>query len=89
MSTRTIPADFSVHLLSMQSDTVASALDSPLPDAAAISAEARSNGARTPKLPELPPTDDDAPAEKDTAKPSSPENDFETLAKRFAALKKR
>ena len=62
-------------------------MDAPLPDAAAISAEARSNGARTPKLPEVPPSDEDG--KKEGAKAAPPEDDFELLAKRFAALKKR
>lgn len=77
-----------------QSEKVATALDSPLPDAATISAEARSTGARTPKLPELPPTEDEGPSRtqpsKEDSKPAPPpEDDFEMLAKRFAALKKR
>ncbi|GJE86278.1 IST1 family protein [Phanerochaete sordida] len=68
----------------------ASALDTPLPDAAAISAEARSNGARTPKLPEVPPSEDaGAGAGAAGKKAEPPEDDFEALAKRFAALKKR
>ncbi|EKM61469.1 uncharacterized protein PHACADRAFT_248105 [Phanerochaete carnosa HHB-10118-sp] len=62
-------------------------LDTPLPSAETISAEARSNGARTPKLPELPPTEDEGKKEHPKAEP--PEDDFDTLAKRFAALKKR
>lgn len=63
--------------------------------AAAISAEARSVGVRTPKLPELPPTEDeDAPnvkAVKDPPKEVAPseEDEFEALARRFQALKKR
>jgi len=67
------------------------ALDTPLPDAETISAEARSNGARTPKLPEVPPTEGEGKKEpaKEPAKAEPPEDDFETLAKRFAALKKR
>ncbi|KAI0348123.1 DUF292-domain-containing protein [Trametopsis cervina] len=68
------------------------ALDSPLPDATAISAEARQAGVRTPKLPEIPPTEDASAKEsapKETSKPAVPEDDFEALAKRFAALKKR
>ena len=76
-----------------QSEKITTALDSPLPDAAAISAEARSTGARTPKLPELPPTEDEGPSRaqpaKEGTKPAPPEDDFEMLAKRFAALKKR
>ena len=53
---------------------------------------------RTPKLPELPPTEDEEqkPASKGpatqgatAAKPAPPEDDFEALAARFAALKKR
>ncbi|THG96947.1 hypothetical protein EW026_g4975 [Hermanssonia centrifuga] len=72
----------------------ASALDSPLLDAAKISAEARSNGARTPKLPEVPPTDDPDARNKGISKDveveaAPPEDDFEALARRFAALKKR
>lgn len=68
-------------------------LEAPIPDAATISAEARSAGVRTPKLPELPPTEDAEPAKKEvakeTVKPAPPEDDFDALAKRFAALKKR
>lgn len=66
-------------------------LESPLPDAAAISAEARTAGVRTPKLPEIPPTEDEQP-KKEAAKPPAkpaPEDDFDALAARFAALKKR
>lgn len=78
---------------SHQTEKAEDALESPLPDAATISAEARSTGARTPKLPELPPTEDEGPSKganaKDAVKPAPPEDDFETLAKRFAALKKR
>jgi len=66
---------------------------SPLPvDAAAISAEARSAGVRTPKLPDLPPTEDEDNSEDKATKPvkaSPPEDEFEALAKRFEALKKR
>ncbi|KAF7794348.1 hypothetical protein EIP86_005482 [Pleurotus ostreatoroseus] len=56
--------------------------------------EARSAGVRTPKLPELPPTEGDEeptkkPSSKGAVKPAPPEDDFEALAKRFAALKKR
>ncbi|KII94036.1 hypothetical protein PLICRDRAFT_413911 [Plicaturopsis crispa FD-325 SS-3] len=48
---------------------------------------------KTPKLPDLPPTED-APATPAKSKPPpaapvSPEDDFDALAKRFAALKKR
>lgn len=69
-------------------------MDSPLPDAAAISAEARKAGARTPKLPEIPPTEEEPaskspPAKEAAAKSTPQEDDFEMLAKRFAALKKR
>ncbi|KIP11738.1 hypothetical protein PHLGIDRAFT_99183 [Phlebiopsis gigantea 11061_1 CR5-6] len=76
----------------VKSEKIATALDSPLPDAATISAEARSTGARTPKLPELPPTEDEEPSStqpSEGTKPAPPEDDFEMLAKRFAALKKR
>lgn len=67
-----------------------------------ISAEARSAGIRTPKLPDVPPTVEssrpssaaagatiasDAKASK--SQPSPPEDDFEALAKRFEALKRR
>ncbi|RPD82145.1 DUF292-domain-containing protein [Lentinus tigrinus ALCF2SS1-7] len=77
---------------------------SPRPlDAVAISAEARSAGVRTPKLPELPAEEEALPprSEKTTATPKPPpsadpppkkneeENEFEALAKRFEALKKR
>jgi vacuolar protein sorting-associated protein IST1 len=67
------------------------ALDTPIPDASAISAEARKAGARTPKLPEVPPTMDAKESEstKEASKPPVPEDDFDALAKRFAALKKR
>lgn len=64
-------------------------------DAATISAEARSSGARTPKLPDIPPeetseaTPATKPSSKETAKPQPPEDDFDMLAKRFEALKKR
>lgn len=69
---------------------------SPKPtDASTISAEARSAGVRTPKLPELPPTEDDdvsrgneGPAQE-PAKPLREEDEFDLLAKRFEALKKR
>ncbi|KAJ3556496.1 hypothetical protein NM688_g1999 [Phlebia brevispora] len=68
-------------------------LESPLPDATAISAEARKAGVRTPKLPEMPPTEEEESSEdtpsKGLVKPAPPEDDFEALAKRFAALKKR
>ncbi|KAI1794029.1 regulator of Vps4 activity in the MVB pathway-domain-containing protein [Ganoderma leucocontextum] len=74
-------------------------------DAAAISAEARSAGVRTPKLPEIP-AEEEAPrrneekSEKEekagslNTTPADPptkknEDEFEALAKRFEALKKR
>lgn len=69
-------------------------LEAPLhADATTISAEARSAGVRTPKLPDLPPTEsggssNDEP-KKETVKPAPPEDDFSALAKRFEALKKR
>ena len=61
-------------------------------DADTISAEARKAGVRTPKLPELPPTEE-GPSEKDkrateAPKPAPIEDDFDALAKRFEALKK-
>ncbi|KAH9837323.1 DUF292-domain-containing protein [Rhodofomes roseus] len=59
------------------------AAQSPM-SAEKISAEARSAGVRTPKLPELPPTEDD-----DEPKAPAPVDEFEALAKRFEALKKR
>ncbi|KAI0375493.1 DUF292-domain-containing protein [Pilatotrama ljubarskyi] len=76
------------------------ALDSPKPlDAAAISAEARSAGVRTPKLPEVPVEEEEAPrAEKsagvgglpaDPAAKEAQEDEFTALARRFEALKKR
>ena len=66
------------------------ALEAPIPDASAISAEARQAGVRTPKLPEVPPTTDAKEStSKEAAKPAGPEDDFDALAKRFAALKKR
>lgn len=71
-------------------------------DAAAISAEARSAGVRTPKLPELPPTESEEdlgagakPAAKTKEAPPAQQpapgtvDDFDALAARFAALKKR
>ncbi|RDX51941.1 DUF292-domain-containing protein [Lentinus brumalis] len=76
---------------------------SPRPlDAVAISAEARSAGVRTPKLPELP-AEEEAPlarSEKTAATPKlapsadppkkdEEEDEFDVLAKRFEALKKR
>lgn len=65
-------------------------LEAPIPDASAISAEARKAGVRTPKLPEVPPTGETKEsASKETPKPHTPEDDFDALAKRFAALKKR
>ena len=95
--------------------------DAKVPDAAAISAEARSAGVRTPELPEVPPTEagrsaaadgaaakdkaQDKEKEKEAAKGAAPpppppaadapkkknaeEDEFEALAKRFEALKKR
>jgi len=50
-----------------------------------ISAEARSAGVRTPKLPDLPPTEED----DGSPGPPAPADEFEALAKRFEALKKR
>ncbi|KZT08602.1 DUF292-domain-containing protein [Laetiporus sulphureus 93-53] len=69
-------------------------LESPVPvKAATISAEARSAGMRTPKLPDIPPAEDRSVSEDKTAKPSTPpspvEDGFEALTKRFEALKKR
>lgn len=71
-------------------------LEEPTPvDANTIAAEARRAGVRTPKLPDIPPTESEKspppekPAPKATAPPTPPEDDFEALAKRFAALKKR
>ena len=56
-----------------------------------ISAEARSAGVRTPKLPDLPPTEEDGSPGAGSKAPESPPpvDEFEALAKRFAALKKR
>ncbi|EPT03464.1 hypothetical protein FOMPIDRAFT_1022423 [Fomitopsis schrenkii] len=56
-----------------------------------ISAEARSAGVRTPKLPDLPPTEEDGSPRAGSTPPESPPpvDEFEALAKRFAALKKR
>ncbi|KAI0815337.1 regulator of Vps4 activity in the MVB pathway-domain-containing protein [Irpex lacteus] len=66
------------------------ALEAPIPDASAISVEARKAGVRTPKLPEVPPTTDTKEAApKEATKPAAQEDDFDALAKRFAALKKR
>ncbi|KAI9057029.1 DUF292-domain-containing protein [Trametes sanguinea] len=74
-------------------------LDSPKPpDAATISAEARSAGVRTPRLPEVP-VEDEAPRNEKAAgvksAPADPpakdeqEDEFTALAKRFEALKKK
>ncbi|OSD06174.1 DUF292-domain-containing protein [Trametes coccinea BRFM310] len=74
-------------------------LDSPKPpDAATISAEARSAGVRTPRLPEVP-VEDEAPRNEKAAGVKSPpadppakveeEDEFTALAKRFEALKKK
>ncbi|KAH9858291.1 DUF292-domain-containing protein [Lenzites betulinus] len=76
------------------------ALDAPKPlDAAAISAEARSAGVRTPKLPEVPVEEAEAPRVEKSAGLVSPpadppakaaqEDEFTLLARRFEALKKR
>ncbi|KAI8981175.1 regulator of Vps4 activity in the MVB pathway-domain-containing protein [Trametes punicea] len=83
-------------------DNEPAALDSPKPlDAATISAEARSAGVRTPKLPEVPveeevPRDEKASGTKSaSADPeakeakAAQEDDFTALTKRFEALKKR
>ncbi|KAI0778674.1 DUF292-domain-containing protein [Trametes elegans] len=70
----------------------AATLGSPKPlDAAAISAEARSAGVRTPKLPEVPVEDEGARTEKAAGlqKPKAQEDEFTLLAKRFEQLKKR
>ncbi|KAI0094533.1 regulator of Vps4 activity in the MVB pathway-domain-containing protein [Irpex rosettiformis] len=64
-------------------------LEAPIPDASVISAEARKAGARTPKLPEIPPTVDAKESAPKVAPQPPPEDDFDALAKRFAALKKR
>jgi len=64
-------------------------------DSDTISAEARSAGVRTPKLPEVPPTESEDVSAKgksgtsQTAPPATPADDFDALAARFAALKKR
>ena len=88
--------------------------DGKLLDAAAISAEARSAGVRTPKLPEVPGEEADAaektdkagggpakdnlkekgasagaPADPPKKKTGGEEDEFEALARRFEALKKR
>ncbi|KAK7686613.1 hypothetical protein QCA50_010213 [Cerrena zonata] len=76
----------------------------------AISAEARRAGVRTPKLPDVPPTDESIDEKSNTATsatsatttgaakasttakqppPPKPEDEFEALARRFEALKKR
>ncbi|KAI0685089.1 DUF292-domain-containing protein [Cytidiella melzeri] len=66
------------------------ALDAPIPNASVISEEARKAGARTPKLPEVPPTvDANESSSKEPSKPAVPEDDFDALTKRFAQLKKR
>ena len=46
---------------------------------------------RTPKLPDLPPTEEDGSPGAGSKAPESPPpvDEFEALAKRFAALKKR
>ncbi|KZT72956.1 DUF292-domain-containing protein [Daedalea quercina L-15889] len=57
-----------------------------------ISAEARSAGVRTPKLPDLPPTEEgDGSSGAGPKAPEAPPpvDEFEALAKRFEALKKR
>ena len=82
------------HTLSSQEPEKTKILESPLPDADAISAEARKAGVRTPKLPELPPTEEEERKEnkkatEPSAKPAPPQDEFEALAARFAALKKR
>jgi len=66
-------------------------IEEPKPlDANTIAAEARSAGMRTPKLPDVPPTASEKSSQPEPAKPASPpEDDFEALSKRFAALKKR
>ncbi|PCH34101.1 DUF292-domain-containing protein [Wolfiporia cocos MD-104 SS10] len=67
-------------------------LPSPSVNAAAISAEARSAGVRTPKLPDIPPTEDEDVSNEKSAPANAPppsEDDFDALAKRFEALKKR
>ncbi|KAH8099721.1 DUF292-domain-containing protein [Cristinia sonorae] len=63
----------------------------PPVDAATISAEARSAGVRTPKLPEVPPTEseDKSSAPEKPAPPPGTLDDFDMLAARFAALKKK
>ncbi|KAI0081158.1 DUF292-domain-containing protein [Panus rudis PR-1116 ss-1] len=62
-------------------------------DADTIAAEARSAGMRTPKLPDVPPTAPEGGHKEDKGSsgtlPPPPEDDFEALAKRFEALKKR
>ena len=88
--------------------TAATPASTPL-DAAAISAEARSAGVRTPRLPEVPADDDGAekgekaqaqekaraaavpppPSAEPAKKKGGEEDEFEALAKRFEALKKR
>lgn len=74
----------------LQEANKSTALEAPIPDASAISAEARKAGVRTPKLPEAPPTTDTKEASpKEATKPAAQEDDFDALAKRFAALKKR
>ncbi|KAL4252483.1 IST1 family protein [Abortiporus biennis] len=66
-------------------------LDEPKPlDATSIAAEARKAGVRTPKLPDVPPTESEKPKPAGSSKSTPPpEDDFEALAKRFEALKKR
>ncbi|KAI0962331.1 hypothetical protein AcV7_001199 [Taiwanofungus camphoratus] len=71
------------------------AIEPALPvDATVISAEARSAGVRTPQLPDIPPTESeetgvDEKLDQSSKGPSPPEDEFEALAKRFDALKKR
>lgn len=83
-------------LLQEPIDDKAPGLESPVPvKAAAISEEARKAGVRTPRLPEIPPTEDEEGTKtKAVGKPPKEENppeedEFEALARRFQALKKR
>ncbi|KZV67655.1 hypothetical protein PENSPDRAFT_653949 [Peniophora sp. CONT] len=72
-----------------------------LPPGVGVSDAVAREGRKTPRLPELPPTEDEAEGTaaaadktvpekaKAQSKPAEPEDDFSMLAKRFEALKKR
>lgn len=79
-----------------QSDEVQGPADVPPDDAGNIATQTKSEksttftaGDRTPKLPDLPPTEDDDSKGGNESAASKPLDDFAMLAKRFEALKKR